>query len=72
MLQAQRSHPSLPWGLSLEGDSVDGILLNIWVEIFVSHQFLHTSLAESVSVEDLEKFLELIFLSMLPIHNEDH
>jgi hypothetical protein len=55
-------------GLSLERDSVDGILLDILVEVLVAHKLLHTSLAQSVRVQDLEKFLELIYI--LGVNNQ--
>ena len=56
-----RLSPNLLWrGLSLEGHAVDGILLNVLVEVLVTHKLLHTPLAQSVRIQNLEKFLELI------------
>ena len=46
--------------LSLQGDPVDGIGLNVLVELLATHKLLHTSLAQSVGIQYLEKFLELI------------
>jgi hypothetical protein len=36
--------------LSLQGDPVDGILLNVLVELLATHKLLHTSLAQSVGI----------------------
>jgi hypothetical protein len=47
--------------LSFQGNSVDGILLDFFIEVLVTHKLLHTSLAESVRVQNLEKFLELVY-----------
>lgn len=57
---------------SFESDSVDGVFKSILLETIFSHEFLHASLADSLSIKDLEKSLELIFLGVLSVTNEDH
>jgi len=57
---------------SFESDSVDGVSKSILLETILSHKFLHASLADSLSIEDLEESLELVFLGVLSVANEDH
>lgn len=46
------------WHHSLKRNLVDGVLLDVFLETLSSHKLLHASLADAVSIENLEKFLE--------------
>jgi hypothetical protein len=48
--ERQSRQPFLFYTLSLQGDPVDGIVLNVLVELLATHKLLHTSLAQSVGI----------------------
>jgi hypothetical protein len=48
--ERQSRQPFLFYTLSLQGDPVDGKVLNVRVELLATHKLLHTSLAQSVGI----------------------
>jgi len=51
---------------------VETILLHVLLDLLFVQHFFHSPFLHSVGIKDLEQLSELVFLTMIPVLNENH